>query len=132
MEYNYCANLQVLAQAPQEDLENEFVLGGIINKFSLQFELGWKLLKELLAHEGRSEAASGSPREILKTDFVLYDFLDEEVWLTMLRDRNNTNRIYDGTQARRLVGSILETYLPAFQALRDRLAQRYAGQLDAL
>ncbi len=113
-------------------MENEFVLGGIINKFSLQFELGWKLLKELLAHEGRSEAASGSPREILKTAFVLYDFLDEEVWLTMLRDRNNTNRIYDGTQARRLVGSILETYLPAFQALRDRLAQRYAGQLDAL
>ena len=128
----YCANLQVLSQAPLEDLENEFILSGILNKFSLQFELVWKLLKELLLYEGRSEAQSGSLREILKAAFVLYDFLDEDVWLTMLKDRNNINHIYDGSQARRLAGVVLAVYLPAFLHLRDCLAQRYAGRLDAL
>lgn len=113
-------------------MDNEFVLGGIINKFSLQFELGWKLLKGLLAYEGRSEATSGSPREILKTAFVLYNFLDEDIWLGMLKDHVNINHIYDETQARRLAKVVLETYLPAFQQLRDHLTQRYAGQLDTL
>ena len=128
----YCSSLQVLSRAPQEDLDNEFVLGGIINKFSLQFELGWKLLKELLAYEGRSEAASGSKREILNTDIVHYNFLDEDIWLGMLKDHVNINHIYDETQARRLAKVVLETYLPAFQQLRDHLTQRYAGQLDTL
>ena len=37
--------------SPDQDLENEFVQGGVIDKFSLQFELGWKLLKALHAYE---------------------------------------------------------------------------------
>ncbi len=47
---NFCSNLAVLASAGKEDLDNEFILSGIINKFSLQFELTWKLLKELLKY----------------------------------------------------------------------------------
>lgn len=36
---NFCSNLTVLASAGKEDLDNEFILSGIINKFSLQFEV---------------------------------------------------------------------------------------------
>ena len=36
----------------EQDLTNEFIIGGIIVKFSLQFELGRKVLKELLRYEG--------------------------------------------------------------------------------
>lgn len=32
----------------------------------------------------------GSPREIIKTAYAYYDFIDESVWLGMLRDRNDT------------------------------------------
>lgn len=49
---NYSSALDVLSRAPQQDLENEFVQSGVLDKFSLQFELGWKLLKALLAYEG--------------------------------------------------------------------------------
>lgn len=51
---NYASNLRVLERADREALDNEFIIGGIIDKFSIQFELGWKLLKELLAYEGSS------------------------------------------------------------------------------
>ncbi len=104
---NYCSNLTVLSAADQQDLNNEFIIGGIIDKFTIQFELGWKVLKELLRYEGRGEANSGSPREILKTAFELYDFVDEELWLAMLKDRNSMNHIYDGQAARDLVQTIL-------------------------
>ena len=129
---NYCSNLTVLSAADQQDLNNEFILGGIIDKFTIQFELGWKVLKELLRYEGRGEANSGSPREILKTAFELYDFVDEELWLAMLKDRNSMNHIYDGQAARDLVQTILERYIPAFQLLRASIAVRYAEQLEQL
>ena len=46
---NYVSNLRVLERADKEMLDNEFIIRGIIDKFCIQFELGWKLLKELLA-----------------------------------------------------------------------------------
>ena len=48
---HFKSNLNVLALADQEDLTNEFIIGGIIDKFFIQFELGWKVLKELLNYE---------------------------------------------------------------------------------
>ena len=35
---HYCSNLNVLSRAGQEDLTNEFIIGGIIDKFHIQFE----------------------------------------------------------------------------------------------
>lgn len=123
---HYRANLEVLSTAGQQDLENEFVIGGIIDKFMIQFELGWKVLKELLQYEGRSEARSGSPREILKVAFQVYDFVDEDVWIAMLRDRNNMSHIYDGNAARRLALTIIDTYIPAFQRMEREIVKRYS------
>lgn len=103
------------------------VIGGIIDKFMIQFELGWKVLKELLQYEGRSEARSGSPREILKAAFQVYDFVDEDLWIAMLRDRNNMSHIYDGNAARRLALTIIDAYIPAFQRMEREIVKRYSA-----
>ena len=122
---HYRANLAVLSKADQQDLENEFIISGIIDKFMIQFELGWKVLKELLQYEGRSEARSGSPREILKTAFQVYDFVDEDVWLDMLKDRNSMGHMYDGNAARRLVMTIINVYLPMFRHVEQKIIGKY-------
>ena len=44
----YVSHLAVLSRAKNEDIANEFIMSGIIDKFYIQFELGWKVLKELL------------------------------------------------------------------------------------
>ena len=72
---NFISNLNVLEKAENEDLNNEFILSGIIVKFFLQFELSWKVLKELLRYEGKSAANSGAPREILKAAKRLVDMI---------------------------------------------------------
>ena len=36
---NYVSHLRVLERAGQERLDNEFIVSGIIDKFSIQFEL---------------------------------------------------------------------------------------------
>lgn len=126
---NYSSALDVLTRASEQDLDNEFVQGGVIDKFFLQFELGWKLLKRLLAYEGDAIAATGSPRAVLKASFAYYPFMDEETWLAMLRDRNNTAHVYDGAAAEALVETIIERYIPEFERLRAGLLERYGDML---
>ncbi|MCI8512118.1 MAG: hypothetical protein HFE83_09005 [Lachnospiraceae bacterium] len=67
---NYASNLRILARADQEDLDNEFIRSGITVKFSIQFELGWKLLKELLTYEGSRVSATESPRAVVKEAYL--------------------------------------------------------------
>lgn len=122
---NLVANLEVLKRAKDEDLTNEFIISGIIDKFFLQFELSWKVLKELLSYEGRSVAKSGSPREILKAAYATYDYIDEDIWLEMLRARNDMTHIYNGEAARQMVKVILEKYIPVFVEMRERIEKDY-------
>lgn len=100
---NYISNLAVLCKAGEEDLSNEFIISGIIDKFFVQFELGWKVLKELLRYEGVEASAVGSPRVIIKEAYKVFSFVDEAVWLSMLRARNDMTHIYDRQAAGRLV-----------------------------
>lgn len=82
---NYVSNLSVLETAKYEDLNNEFIVSGIIDKFTIQFELSWKVLKEFMRYEGKAIANTGSPREIIKAAYSVYPFIDEEIFLSMLK-----------------------------------------------
>lgn len=129
---NYISNLNVLEKAENENLNNEFVISGIIDKFFIQFELSWKVLKELLRYEGKSSANSGSPREILKAAYSVYDFIDEDVWLDILKSRNDMTHIYDGEVAKRLVDMILKKYIPAFKIMKEKIQEKYSDILDII
>lgn len=129
---NYCSNLAVLVMADKEDRKNEFIVSGIIDKFAIQFELGWKVLKELLVYEGTSIGKTGSPRQIIKEAYLIYDFMDETIWLHMLRDRNDTSHIYDGELAKPLVERILEEYIPEMVRMKENIIDRYKNILDSI
>lgn len=126
---NFHSHLQVMNKAYLEDLNNEFIVSGIIDKFFIQFELGWKLFKELLKYEGRQEGNSGSPREIIKAAFSCYDFIEEDVWLNMLRDRNDCTHIYNENMAKELAQKIIKVYIPAFNVIDDKLQKMYKDVL---
>lgn len=129
---NFISNLDILSTAQNENLENEFIISGIIDKFFIQFELGWKVLKELLKYEGKNVANTGSPREILKAAYTIYDFIDEGIWLSMLKSRNDMTHIYDGNAAKELVHTILTLYIPAFLRMKTEISKLYDGVLDEL
>lgn len=125
----YSRHLQVLCRAEQQDITNEFIVSGIIYKFYIQFELGWKVLKELLRYEGANQAATGSPREIIKTAYAYFDFIEENIWLEMLRDRNDTTHIYNEEAAQKLVEKILHRYIAVFVTLEQHIRERYEDEV---
>lgn len=129
---NYAKHMEVLARSSQQDLENEFIVSGIIDKFFIQFELGWKLLKELLKYEGKTVGASGSPREVIKGAYACYDFLEEDIWLSMLKSRNDLSHIYDEEQAQRLLKTILEIYIPELGRLLAGIRKRYGDEMQSI
>ena len=121
--------MQVLCRAEQEDVTNEFIVSGIIDKFYIQFELGWKVLKELLRYEGANQAAMGSSREIIKTAYAYFHFMEEDVWLEMLRDRNDATHIYNEEAAQQLVEKILHQYIGVFVSLEQQIRARYGDEV---
>lgn len=127
---NFVSNLAVLQKSPEQDRSNEFIISGIIDKFSLQFELGWKVLKELLIYEGISTGKTGAPREIIKAAYQCFDFMDEEKWLQMLGERNSMTHIYDGEAAKRLTDKIIEEFIPEFVNLQTVIEERYGEILE--
>ena len=129
---NYKSNLAILSKANNEDLENEFIISGIIDKFFIQFELAWKVLKELLRYEGNSVANIGSPREIIKAAYAVYEFIDEKVWLSMLKQRNDMTHIYDGNVAKELVENIINEYIPTFHLMQREIEIRYQEIIETL
>jgi len=126
---NYRKNLDVLRRSDQQDLNNEFIISGIIDKFSIQFELGWKVLKELLTYEGIDAAKTGSPREIIKQAYQYYPCIEEDVWLEMLRDRNDATHIYNEEAAQQLVEKILHQYIGVFVSLEQQIRARYGDEV---
>lgn len=88
--------------------------------------------KELLAYEGIAVSVTGSPRSIIKEAYAVYPFFDGELWLKMLRERNDMAHIYDGNAAKELVGRILQSYIPEFQKIEKEFATYYGDSLKTI
>ncbi|MBR1672192.1 MAG: HI0074 family nucleotidyltransferase substrate-binding subunit [Fretibacterium sp.] len=125
------SNLEVLVHAREQDMENPFVMSGILNQFPTQFELGWKVLKAPSEYEGMGKGL-GSPRGVIKAAYQYLDFMDGDVWLSMLKGRNDTVRLYDDTAARALTARVIARYVPEFQRMRAAIEERYGAELENL
>ena len=63
-------SLDALAEARQRDLSDSFVLSGTSAKFSITFDLAWKVMKDILIKQLEIlDFAIGSPRETLQQAF---------------------------------------------------------------
>ena len=56
------------------------------------------------------------------------DFIEEDIWLGMLRDRNDCTHIYSEDMAKELVQKIILTYIPAFNRMDEALIKLYGDE----
>ncbi len=74
-----------------KEAKDELDRDGVIQRFEFTFELLWKTLKLFLDGEG---IITKSPKEALKETFRYGLIKDENLFLDMLEDRNQTSHIY--------------------------------------
>lgn len=108
--------MKVLKKA-KDQLDNE----GVIHRFEFTFELMWKTLRQFLLSEG---IITNSTREALKEAFRFGLISDEECFIDMLEDRNQTSHIYSEEISKSILNRIKKNYLPVLKKLSAELNKK--------
>lgn len=115
-------SLSVIVNQPmREDRSN---IDATIQRFEFTIELFWKLLKKILYTQG---VTVQYPRDILKEAYAGGLIDDEQIWLSMLNDRNQTSHTYDEDLADQIYLRI-QKYTPIFQKTLQNIKRSF-GEL---
>ena len=92
---SFCNSLDALSEARQRDLSDSFVLSGTSAKFSITFDLAWKVMKDILVqYYAITGFVTGSPREVLREAYKA-NLISDDDWMEMLKVRNELAHDYD-------------------------------------
>lgn len=107
-------SLAALAEAKDRDMSDSFVISGTGAKFSIAFDLAWKVMKDIIIQYYQVvDFPKGSPREVLRKAFE-FELIDDEVWMEMLRNRNDLTHDYDGEVVESICQKIVDCYIDKF------------------
>ena len=108
---SFCNSLDALAEARERDLSDSFVLSGTSAKFSITFDLAWKVMKDILVqYYAITGFVTGSPREVLRESFKA-NMISDETWMEMLNVRNQLAHDYDCDIVKEHCNTIIGMYI---------------------
>lgn len=99
--------------------KNEIIRDSAIMRFQFCYDLAWKVIKTYLRTQG---IECFSPRECFKNAFQVGLIENDELWLSMIEDRNSITHIYAEDMAEK-VYSHLSDYLKLWKKLSGKLAE---------
>lgn len=112
--FSFCKSLDALAEARQRDLTDSFVLSGTSAKFSITFDLSWKVMKDILVqYYAITNFVASSPREVLKEAYQA-DMISNDKWMEMLKVRNELAHDYDCEIVKEHCHTIVDEYIDLF------------------
>ena len=116
---SFCKSLDALAEARQRDMTDSFVLSGTSAKFSITFDLSWKVMKDILIqYYAIVGFVAGSPREVLRESYKA-NLISDEPWMDMLKVRNELAHDYDCEIVKEHCHTIVEKYIDLFYEFRN-------------
>ena len=120
---SFCNSLDALSEARQRDLSDSFVLSGTSAKFSITFDLAWKVMKDILVqYYAITGFVTGSPREVLREAYMA-NLISDDDWMEMLKVRNELAHDYDCEIVKTHCDKIVETYIDLFYDFENVVKQ---------
>ena len=112
--HSFQQSLYSLEEAKRRDMKDSFVLSGTAAKFSITFELAWKIMKDILIQRcAIINFVTGSPKEVLKQAFQA-ELITDQKWMEMLKVRNELSYDYDGMVIKEYCKVITDVYIDIF------------------
>jgi len=124
---NFEQALNTFEEVMAEPINSKLALAGFIKHFEFTLELSWKLLKAFLEEKDIGETIIGS-KDTIRASFQNRLIDQAEVWLVMIRDRNNSSHMYGHDFASNLIDRIRDEYFPEFIKLRETLRPLIKGK----
>ena len=116
---SFCNSLDALAEARQRDLSDSFVLSGTSAKFSITFDLAWKVMKDIVVqYYAITNFVAGSPREVLREAYKA-NLISDEAWMEMLKVRNELAHDYDCEIVKEHCNTIVQKYIDLLYDFKD-------------
>lgn len=123
-------SLDALNEAKDRDLSDSFVLSGTSAKFSITFDLSWKVMKDILVQRyAMTDFVAGSPREVLRRAFQA-ELIRDDIWMEMLSVRNRLIHDYDGDIIKQYCDKIVAVYIDIIYQFYDT-AEHVIQQCDS-
>lgn len=91
---------------------SELELQGAIQAFEVTHELSWKVMKDFLESEGKTNLFGS--RTVYREAFNLGIITNGELWMNTIESRNKTSHIYDENEILAILELIYNDYLPIF------------------
>ena len=116
---------KIWGEARERSPQDKFVLSGTAQMFNLSFDLSWKVMKDIIREfHGVPEYPTGSPRETLRIAHSV-GLIEDDLWVEMLRVRNNLAHDYDGELALKYFQDILQKYEGLMRCFCERASEYY-------
>ncbi len=124
------ATLQRAVELSEQRALSELEQQGLIQGFEFTHELAWNVLKDYLEAQGYVGiiGSKNATREAFKNDLLS----DGQVWMDMIKARNQTSHTYNIEVAESIVQSILTQFFPAFAEMETRFGQLQQKETDDL
>jgi nucleotidyltransferase substrate binding protein (TIGR01987 family) len=94
---------------------------GLIKAFEFSYELAWNLLKDYLEYQGITSMIGS--RDATREAFQKGLIKNGEVWMEMIRSRNQTAHIYDEKVSAKIIFDITTSYYAEFQGLDEKMSE---------
>ncbi|MCQ2311670.1 MAG: nucleotidyltransferase substrate binding protein [Paludibacteraceae bacterium] len=105
---------------------NEFEQDSMIQRFEFTHELAWKLMKAYAEYQG--ELGITGSRDAIRWACNNHIAENGQVWLEMLRSRNETSHDYDEQLASETITKIVNSYYSVLSAFELAMAKKIISQ----
>ncbi len=116
---NWNRALMQLSKFMQRDDLNELEEQGLIQSFEYNHELAWKTQKDFLENSGYTDLFGS--KNVARKAFEVSLIDNGEVWMKMIKHRNETSHTYNEEVTQKIVTAITDDYYSAFCDLNKKL-----------
>jgi nucleotidyltransferase substrate binding protein (TIGR01987 family) len=108
-------------QVSSDPFLDDIIKEGLIQRFEYTHELAWKVMKDFLQESGNTPIYGS--KDATRLAFSVEILHDGEVWMDMIKSRNQTSHTYNQETADEIFMKIVYEYAPEFAFFYDKMKE---------
>lgn len=113
-----------------EEILDEIIKEGLIQRFEYTFELAWNVMKDYALYQGNSEI--GGSRDAIRFANSAHLIDNAHIWMDMIKSRIKTSHTYNEETADEIFHLIIHTFFSEFVSFQKVMEEKRSGKQENL